>query len=131
MQRNERLEQPLESFDDDHRGIEDLLDRLSDSVARHDSEAAGLLVLSEMVEYSILHVEREERSMLLAKCDRFAEHAADHDRIFYQITCALADWERLGEVGWNELSHSLRKAYHHHFLEFDRHFCEIAGDHRR
>ncbi len=83
----------IETIDDDHRKLLDLINRLQTAVHYNNGESFEREAMKELIDYTKYHFAREEQFM--EECDYadFASHKREHARMVEDLNEMLADYE--------------------------------------
>jgi hemerythrin len=94
---NDSYSVSIRAFDEHHRHLFDLLNKLHDAMKAGKSEAVLGAILQELVSYAATHFAAEEALMQLHRYPVLAEHRKQHQELAAQVT----DFEkkyRSGEI---------------------------------
>ena len=72
-------------IDEEHRKLVDLLNMLSQSVAKGDAEDYIDAVFEELISCTIWHFRHEERLMVMYKYDGLDDHRAEHNELIESV----------------------------------------------
>ncbi len=92
---NDSYSVSIRAFDEHHRHLFDLLNKLHDAMKAGKSEAVLGAILQELVGYAATHFSAEESLMQLHRYPVLAEHRKQHQELAAQVT----DFERKHRSG--------------------------------
>jgi hemerythrin len=112
----------IRAFDEQHRHLFDLLNRLHDAMKAGMSNAVLGPILQELVRYAATHFEAEEGIMQQHRYPMLSEHRRQHQELAAQV----ADFEQKYQAGTVllglPLMEFLRSWLTHHIFESDRRY---------
>jgi len=115
----------VKEIDIQHRGLFDLVNKLTKT---NDYDPEGryfLLTFIEFIDYARLHFNTEERYMQEASYSRFEEHKQAHIDFLAIMKSYLEKLEKKQRNMENEILDYIKKWYSSHILGFDRDYIEV------
>jgi len=75
----------VQLFDNDHKELISLANRLHDSITVGSQQAVLLPVLNELLKYTIFHFGHEEGMMLMHNYPAYEQHKIEHDALVKKV----------------------------------------------
>lgn len=82
---SENLSVGVKLFDNDHKELISLANRLHDSITVGSQQSVLLPILNELLKYTIFHFGREEGMMLQYAYPAYEKHKAEHDALVEKV----------------------------------------------
>jgi hemerythrin len=110
----------VKEIDNQHRGLFDIISKLSTSRLYEPEGKYFFLMLNNFVEYAQVHFATEERYMQEARYPKFAEHQQEHKLFITQVSKLVRDVENKEIDIENKTLDFLKDWYLAHILGTDR-----------
>jgi len=85
MEWGEKYLTGIQEVDDQHHGLFDLVNQLYQAVANGDEQQTVGKILDELIDYTVLHFQTEERLFVEYKYPKLEEHKQQHDDLTRQV----------------------------------------------
>jgi hemerythrin len=110
----------IKEIDNQHRGLFDLISKLSTTQRYETTGQYFLATLNKLVEYARIHFATEERYMREAQYPALAEHQQEHRLFFPEVEKLMNDLERKQPDIQQKILDFLKEWYMSHILGTDR-----------
>jgi hemerythrin len=110
----------VKEIDNQHRGLFDLISKLSTSRLYEPDGKYFFLTLNKFLEYAQVHFSTEERYMKEAQYPKFIEHQHEHELFIAQVSKLVQDVENKKSDVENKILDFLKEWYLAHILGTDR-----------
>ena len=118
----------VKEIDIQHRGLFDIISKLSTS-HRYETEGRYFFaVLDQLIEYTKIHFATEERYMREAKYPRLAEHQQEHIVFIRELMRLMQDFEKKEPDIQQKILDFLKDWYMSHILGTDRDYQKTLMD---
>jgi len=118
----------VQSLDDDHRGLLTQINRVMAAIEAHDEGRTLADVLDHLVEYSVVHFDREETLMEQTAYPALESHRRSHDRLIRRLLKFLIAF-RMNELTPVDLGVFLMDWLVDHIEKEDKHYSAHFRQH--
>jgi hemerythrin len=125
---NETYNIGIKEIDNQHRGLFDLISKLSTTQRYETSGQYFLATLNKLVEYARIHFDTEERYMREAQYPKFIEHQKEHSLFFPEVEKLMKDLEQKRPDIQHKILDFLKDWYMSHILGTDRDYQKALND---
>ena len=106
-------------IDNDHRKLISIINDIIDLTKFKKNRKECARILSEMTDYSIRHLDREEIYMKKMRCENFNEHKLEHDKYRYKVAMYNVDFTEKNNPIPEEIIQYLKNWWKDHILKYD------------
>ncbi len=113
----------IQTIDDDHRKLLDLINRLQMAVHYNNGESFEREAMKELIDYTKYHFSREENFMEECDYPGFAEHKKEHELMVEQLNGMLTRYEGLGPAVIEKVADFLQEWLIQHIYGSDQKYA--------
>ncbi|MES9946268.1 MAG: bacteriohemerythrin [Candidatus Thiodiazotropha sp.] len=118
----------IQAIDDEHQKLLTLINNLQTSVLYPTGETFERQALSELVDYTKYHFEREEKLMSENGYPDFEEHKKQHEEMIAKVSRFLESYEKDREATIDELTVFLKTWLVDHIAGTDKQYSQFLRD---
>lgn len=122
---SDALSTGVKKFDDEHKNLVNILNRLYDSMHEGKSNYVLEKILNELVEYTVFHFGSEEEDMMKYEFPGYDEHKAEHEKLVQEVNDFIEKYKSGRSLISFELLDFLKTWVAEHIVQTDKKYGDF------